>query len=184
MNGSSTDRRKQEGKPREYDDNDIHNFAYRIRNAYSLVESSKTIRARDKELIFDFIEHLKARRVSVGRQAKYLYHLKVLCEHLGVETEKATRRDIEYLVGGWLYVEGCSPETVADYVMGPEALLQVRTTRQRGQGNPVPRRSTMAQADDQAERAQEPGVPNAQGGRSNDRGCGDVAGQGYDLRCL
>ena len=38
-------------------------------------------------------------------------------EHLGVQFEKANRKDIENFVGNWLYEQKYSAETIADYIM-------------------------------------------------------------------
>lgn len=55
--------------------------------------------------------------MSKGRIAKYILHLKKIGEHLGVTFKPATRKDIEHFVGSWLYEQGYSAGTMADYIM-------------------------------------------------------------------
>ena len=82
--------RKQKSKPFN-DSDDVYDFEYKIQNATSVLNRSEKITAHDKERIWQFIDHLKALRVSKGRIAKYIYHLKMIGENLGLEFEAATR---------------------------------------------------------------------------------------------
>jgi len=78
-------------------DNDVYNYSYDLANALSLLERSEKIGRPDKELVRGFIEHLRAKRVSTGRLAKYAFTVKNLVEHLGVQIKKARTKDIEAL---------------------------------------------------------------------------------------
>ncbi|MGI0091841.1 MAG: tyrosine-type recombinase/integrase [Nitrososphaerales archaeon] len=99
-----------------HDTNDVYNFEYKLKNALSLLERAK-ISPQDKQKILDFVDLLKALRVSKGRIAKYILHLKVIGENLGLQFEQATRKDIEHFVASWLYEQKYSAETTADYIM-------------------------------------------------------------------
>jgi len=98
-------------------EDDIYDFERSYRNASELLAKTDNISEHDKQLIWKFLDVLKALRVSKGRQAKYLYHLKTICENLGMEVEKATRQDIEHFVAHWLYEQDYAAETNADYIM-------------------------------------------------------------------
>ena len=87
--------RKQKSKPYN-DSDDVYDFAYKIQNATSVPNRSEKITPHDKEKIWQFIDHLKALRLSKGRIAKYIYHLKTIGENLGLEFEAATRKDIDH----------------------------------------------------------------------------------------
>ena len=108
--------RKQQSKPFN-DSDDVYNFAYKIQNATSVLNRSEKITPQDKERIWQFIGHLKTLRVSKGRIAKYIYYLKMIGENLGLEFEAASRKDIEHFASSWLYEQGYSAETTADYIM-------------------------------------------------------------------
>jgi len=96
---------------------DVYDFQYKLQNATFLVDGSEKISSHDKEKIWEFVDLLKALRVSKGRIAKYILHLKVMGENLGQPFEQNTRKDIEHFVASWLYEQGYSAETTADYVM-------------------------------------------------------------------
>ena len=96
---------------------DVYDFQYKLQNATFLLDGSEKISSHDKEKIWEFVDLLKALRVSKGRIARYILHLKVMGENLGQPFERATRKDIEHFVASWLYEQGYSAETTADYVM-------------------------------------------------------------------
>jgi hypothetical protein len=108
--------KRQKSKPFN-DSDDVYDFEYKLRNAISLLERTEKITPHDKEKIWEFIELLKVLRVSKGRLAKYIFHLKLIGENLGVTFEPATRKDIERFVAGWLYEQGYKPGTIADCIM-------------------------------------------------------------------
>ena len=91
-------------------DNDVYNYSYGLANALSLLKRSEKVGRPDKELVRGFIEHLRAKRVSTGRLAKYAFTVKNLVEHLGVQIKKARRKDIEAL-SIWLRGQGYEPHT-------------------------------------------------------------------------
>lgn len=97
------------------EDDDIYDYAYSLRNSLRRLYESTTLSARDKEFVLGFLEHLKAKRVSTGRLAKYAFTIRDLMEHLGVPIEEATRRDIEKL-SIWVQEQSYSPHTVSDYL--------------------------------------------------------------------
>ena len=105
-------------KSKQFNDSvDVYDFEYKLKNAESLLERSQKIAANDKQRIWEFVELLKALRVSKGRIAKYILHLKLIGENLGIQFDQVTRKDIEHFVASWLYEQGYSAETTADYIM-------------------------------------------------------------------
>ena len=71
-------------------------YPSRLASAVSLIKKSQRISKPDKGRLLDFLDHLEAQRVSMGRRAKYAYHLKTIAEqffpsHLDI----ARRADVE-----------------------------------------------------------------------------------------
>ncbi|MEM3186440.1 MAG: hypothetical protein QXQ39_07170 [Conexivisphaerales archaeon] len=93
--------------------NQIYYYDAKYNNALKLVKQSASISKEDKEAIKEFIDHLRSQGVSVGRLAKYLFHLKVFREQLGKNFSEASRKDIEHFMastrGKYTY------RTVEDY---------------------------------------------------------------------
>jgi integrase len=100
-----------------FDESDIYDYQYRLANAISLIQRSTKISARDKELIWNFDKMLQATNVSIGRRAKYLYHLKTIGENFGTRFEKAKRPDVETFVGSWLNTQNYKAQTRNDYII-------------------------------------------------------------------
>ena len=94
---------------------EIYNYQYSLSNAEKLLNESSAISNQDKQLIRDFVQHLKAHGVSTGRLAKYLFHLKKAMEHLAVQTKDARRENIEGLVVWLQHESGYTPHTISDY---------------------------------------------------------------------
>lgn len=107
--------KKQKCKPFKINDA-IYDFEYKLENALSLLQRAK-ISDHDRGKILEFAELLKALRVSKGRIAKYILHLKKIGENLGIAFEAATRNEIQHFVANWLYEQAYSPDTTADYIM-------------------------------------------------------------------
>ena len=103
-------------KAKQYVDtpDDVYGFEYKLKNASSLLERTEKIAPGDKQKILQFVDLLKALRVSKGRIAKYILHLKLIGENLGVTFEPATRKDIEHFVATWLYEQGYSLKYLAE----------------------------------------------------------------------
>jgi site-specific recombinase XerD len=101
-----------EKKGREPDD--VYDYAYSLRNSVKRLDESNVLSDRDKELIRGFLEHLRAKRVSAGRLAKYAFTLRQLMEQLGVPIESAGRKEIEKL-SIWVQEKGYSPHTITDF---------------------------------------------------------------------
>jgi hypothetical protein len=97
-------------KKEEYD---VYDYGYALRNALKRLDESEILSDGDKELIREFLEHLRAKRVSTGRLAKYGFTIRRLTEHLGVPIRNATRKDIERL-SIWVQEQGYSPHTIQD----------------------------------------------------------------------
>jgi site-specific recombinase XerD len=95
------------------EEDDVYDYAYALRNSLKRLDGSEILSDGDKELIREFLEHLRAKRVSTGRLAKYGFTIKRLTEHLGVPIRNAGRRDIERL-SIWVQEEGYSPHTIQD----------------------------------------------------------------------
>ena len=71
--------RKQKSKQFN-DSNDVYDFEYKLQNATSLLERAK-IAQQDKKKIWEFIELLKALRLSKGGIAKYILHLRLIVRY-------------------------------------------------------------------------------------------------------
>jgi len=76
----------------------IHDYEYNLKNALSRVNSDPTLRDEDRRLLLAFLEHIKALRVSTGRQAKYANMLRTTSHMLRVPWRRAKRKDIEDLM--------------------------------------------------------------------------------------
>jgi site-specific recombinase XerD len=101
-----------EKSPRESDD--VYDYAYSLRNSIKRLDESNALSYGDKDLIRGFLDHLRAKRVSAGRLAKYAFTLRQLMEQLGVPIERAGRKDIERL-SIWVQENGYSPHTITDF---------------------------------------------------------------------
>jgi len=109
----------------------IHDYGYQLRSAVRRLEENETIRPQDRRLISSFLKHLKAKEISLGRQAKYVNHLRTIAHNMSVPFRSARRRNIEDLVtrladheigvakkdGTTEAARRYSPETMADYKM-------------------------------------------------------------------
>jgi integrase/recombinase XerD len=108
----------------------IHDYEYQLRSAIQRLEGDDAIRPQDKKLISSFLKHLKAKEISLGRQAKYVNHLRTIAHNMSVPFRGAKRRDIEELItrladheiavakkDGTEPKRRYSPETMADFKM-------------------------------------------------------------------
>ncbi|MCX8188340.1 MAG: site-specific integrase [Nitrososphaeria archaeon] len=93
--------------------NQIYYYDAKYNNALKLLEQSSSISKEDKEAIKEFIDHLRSQGVSVGRLAKYLFHLRVFREQLGKNFREASRKDIEHFMASAR--EKYAYRTVEDY---------------------------------------------------------------------
>ena len=110
--------KRQNGKKFVDSPDDVYWFEYKLKNAISLLERAQKITPKDKQKIWEFVYLLKALKVSMGRIAKYILHLKLIGEILGVTFEPATRKDIEHFAVNRLCEQHYSHETIADYIIG------------------------------------------------------------------
>jgi site-specific recombinase XerD len=92
---------------------DVYDYSYALRNSLKRLDESEILSEGDKDIIREFLEHLKAKRVSTGRLAKYGFTIRRLTEHLGVPIRNAGRKDIEKL-SIWVQGQGYSPHTIQD----------------------------------------------------------------------
>jgi site-specific recombinase XerD len=92
---------------------DVYDYSYPLRNSLKRLDESEILSEGDKELIREFLEHLRAKRVSTGRLAKYGFTIRRLTEHMGVPIRNAGRKDIERL-SIWVQEQGYSPHTIQD----------------------------------------------------------------------
>jgi hypothetical protein len=76
------------------DEDEDYDYGYSLRNSLKRLDESKILSEEDKQFIREFLEHLRAKRVSTGRLAKYGFTIGRLTEHLGVPIRRATRKDI------------------------------------------------------------------------------------------
>ncbi len=98
---------------------DIHNYQKRVHDALENIASSQ-LPSEDKVAILQFSDTLRAQGLSLGRIAKYVYHLKTLSENLVLISgcgglEQADMQAISKL-SGWL--NGSSryrPQTRKDF---------------------------------------------------------------------
>src|SRR5712692_3167405 len=101
---------------------DVHEFSKRLEQVLTRVMNSKVIGAQDKQLIERFSNVLRAQRLSTGRVAKYVNHLKIIAETLPELTHVerglggATKEDIEQLSIQINESEKYMPHTKSDYV--------------------------------------------------------------------
>jgi site-specific recombinase XerD len=95
------------------DEYDVYDYSYSLRNSLKRLDESGILSEGDKQLIREFLEHLRAKRVSTGRLAKYGFTIRRLTEHLGVPVRNAGRKDIERL-SIWVQEQGYSPHTIQD----------------------------------------------------------------------
>ena len=100
---------------------DIHGYSKRLDQALARVAKSSAIGEQDKQLIERFSVVLRAQRISTGRVAKYVCHLKTIADTLPTVTRSergligATKDDIERL-GIWINEsEKYRPHTKSDF---------------------------------------------------------------------
>jgi integrase len=100
---------------------DIHGYSKRLDQALVRIARSTVIGQHDKQLIERFSVVLRAQKISTGRVAKYLCHLKKVAEILPALTKSerglagATKEDIERL-GIWINEsEEYRPHTKSDF---------------------------------------------------------------------
>jgi len=77
---------------------DLYGYAVRLTLGEKLIASDPKIRSADKKLILSFLRHIKAKEISLGRQAKYAFMLKRCAQLIRVPFRKAKRADYEDLV--------------------------------------------------------------------------------------
>ena len=92
---------------------DVYDYSYALRNSLKRLGESKILSEGDKDIIREFLEHLRAKRVSTGRLAKYGFTIRRLTEHLRVPIRDAGRKDIERL-SIWVQEQGYSLHTIQD----------------------------------------------------------------------
>ena len=92
---------------------DVYDYGYALRNSLKRLDESEILSEGDKEIIREFLEHLRAKRVSTGRLAKYGFTIRRMMERLGVPIRNARRKDIEKL-SIWVQEQDYSPHTVQD----------------------------------------------------------------------
>ncbi|MDG6920337.1 MAG: tyrosine-type recombinase/integrase [Nitrososphaerota archaeon] len=100
---------------RDGEDGTLYNYDYWLRSAYNLLDRSSGISQKDKELVRAFADHLRVRSIGTGRVAKHVFKLRIMLEILGVDVEKATRKDVERLVLR-LEEKQFRPVTLIDYL--------------------------------------------------------------------
>jgi site-specific recombinase XerD len=95
------------------EEDDVYDYGYALRNSLKRLDESEILSEGDKDIIREFLEHLRAKRVSTGRLAKYGFTIRRLTERIGVPIRSATRKDIERL-SIWVQEQGYSPHTIQD----------------------------------------------------------------------
>ena len=71
---------------------------FSLKNAVKRLEEDPKVRPEDRKLILAFLKHIKAKGVSVGRQAKYVYTLRRTAQLMPVPFRRAKRVHFEELV--------------------------------------------------------------------------------------
>jgi integrase/recombinase XerD len=77
---------------------DLYGYGKRLKEVERLIEADEAVRDGDRKLIQSFLRHIKAKNVSVGRQAKYAHMLRRCAQLVSVPFRDARRKDIEELV--------------------------------------------------------------------------------------
>ncbi|MHB8566965.1 MAG: tyrosine-type recombinase/integrase [Nitrososphaerales archaeon] len=101
---------------------DIHGYSKRLEQALKRVRVSEKIAEEDKKLEERFSIVLRTQRISLGRVAKYVSHLKIVAETLPLLTNSdrglhsASKEDIELLSIHINELETYGPHTKSDYV--------------------------------------------------------------------
>ncbi|MGH9918878.1 MAG: tyrosine-type recombinase/integrase, partial [Nitrososphaerales archaeon] len=93
----------------------LYNYDYWMRSALNLLDQSPGISQKDKELVRAFVDHLRVRAIGTGRLAKHVFKMRIMLEIMGVDVEKATRKDVERLVLR-LEERQFRPVTLIDYL--------------------------------------------------------------------
>ena len=130
---------------------EIYDYEYHLANAWANLEESSKVSQRTKEIVSDFMSHLAADGMSVGRQAKILNHLRLVCENLGFEVESVTKKDIERLMikirAGRLDQNGKAlgkkylPHTISDYIEVIKRFMKFVRTDSLDRETPFPQKS-------------------------------------------
>jgi len=94
--------------------NSVYNGSRNLERALENM-SSKKISSKNKKLIEDFLSYLAANSVGKLRQEKYIYGLQHVAEWLEMDFDKATKTDIQRLVGFLENMEDFSDWTKHDY---------------------------------------------------------------------
>lgn len=76
----------------------IHNYDARLKTVLRKLDRSRNISKRNKKLILTFMDSCSLENLSKARVIKYGYYMTRLSEWLGIDWEKANRKDIEKLV--------------------------------------------------------------------------------------
>ena len=77
---------------------EIYDYVFSLKNAVKRLEEDPKVRPEDRKLILAFLKHIKAKGVSVGRQAKYVYTLRRTAQLMPVPFRRAKRVHFEELV--------------------------------------------------------------------------------------
>ncbi len=78
---------------------DFHDYKGRLERAMRKVRSDRQISARNRGIIEDFITHCNLESLHPGRQSRYAWALCKIARWLGKDFDKATKSDIEKVVG-------------------------------------------------------------------------------------
>ena len=93
---------------------DIHHYDKALKYAYAGLARDKAIPDNDRALIREFVAHLKAKGLSDGRVAKYVFNLMVLRRQMKCDFVQAERKDLEALMS-WLNSSGYTAHTRLDF---------------------------------------------------------------------
>jgi len=83
---------------REPNATDIHNYQRRLERAIKFLNAHRGVSERNKTLVMQFLDTLKAEGLSLARQAGYVQRLTSIAVILGKDFDKANHQDIEQLI--------------------------------------------------------------------------------------
>lgn len=100
--------------PRKRDDRDIYNLGERLERKLKQIENDKDISTHNKKKIIEFERFCRANGIGNARTLRYLHDLSKLAVALPKNLEKATKKDIEAVIGN-MESSDYSPRTKLDF---------------------------------------------------------------------
>ncbi|MGI0086791.1 MAG: tyrosine-type recombinase/integrase [Nitrosotalea sp.] len=98
---------------------DIHNYQKRVKEALNYIKSCD-LDESDKKVIVSFTDVLRSEGISLGRVAKYIYHLKTISDRLGQYNSTLAGADRKALEQFRIWLneyQGYAPSTRRDFII-------------------------------------------------------------------